>query len=94
MIKKEDVLNVAKLSSFELSEKDIEKFTQELGNIVNILDRLVKIDTEGVEPMYSSLETTNIFREDLHKKYENSKELIELSEYVEDNVIVVPKVVG
>lgn len=94
MIKKEDVLNVAKLSSFELSEAEIEKFTKELGNIVDILDRLTKIDTEGIEPMYSSLEVVNTFREDVNKKYENSNELIELSEYSEDNVIVVPKVVG
>lgn len=64
VIKKEDVLHVAKLGKLNLAEKEIEKFTQNLSDIVGWADRLNEIDVSGVSPTAAILPLQNVFRED------------------------------
>jgi aspartyl-tRNA(Asn)/glutamyl-tRNA(Gln) amidotransferase subunit C len=55
---------VAHLARLEISEKDREKFTAQLNDILIYIDKLNELDTKGVEPMSHAISVTNAFRED------------------------------
>ncbi len=63
-ISREDVVHVSKLARLELREDEIEKFTAQLGTILEHISKLNEVDTEGVEPTSHVLDIVNVFRED------------------------------
>ncbi|AZR72065.1 asparaginyl/glutamyl-tRNA amidotransferase subunit C [Anoxybacter fermentans] len=64
MIQRSDVEHVAKLARLKLSDDEIETFTQQLGDILDYVHKLEKIDTENVQPTAHVLPLCNVFRED------------------------------
>jgi aspartyl-tRNA(Asn)/glutamyl-tRNA(Gln) amidotransferase subunit C len=46
---------VAKLANLSLTDHEVARMTTELGGILEHMDRLAAIDTEGVEPMMQVL---------------------------------------
>ncbi len=63
-ISREDVLHVSKLARLELTEAEVDKFTVQLGDILDYISKLDELDTENVSPTAHVLEITNVFRED------------------------------
>ncbi len=63
-IKKEDVLHVAKLGKLYLDEKEVEKFTKDLSQIIDFAGKLNEVDVSGVSPTAAILPLQNVFRED------------------------------
>lgn len=60
----QQVEKVALLARLSLSPAELESMTAELGKILEYVDHLAEVDTEGVEPMAHAVETTNVFRDD------------------------------
>jgi aspartyl-tRNA(Asn)/glutamyl-tRNA(Gln) amidotransferase subunit C len=46
-----DVRYVADLANLNLTDREIDRLVHDLGGILEQMDRLAEIDTEGVEPM-------------------------------------------
>jgi len=63
-ISRQDVLHVSRLARLELSEAEVEKFTAQLGGILDYISKLNELDTRDVPPTSHALEITNVFRED------------------------------
>lgn len=63
-ITRKDVEHVALLSRLEIAESDIEKFTGQLDAILEYVDVLEKVNTEGVEPTAHVLPLKNVMRPD------------------------------
>ena len=59
-----EVEYVARLARLEVTDKETEKFTAQLNDILGYIDKLNEIDTTGVEPMTHAIAVTNAFRED------------------------------
>jgi aspartyl-tRNA(Asn)/glutamyl-tRNA(Gln) amidotransferase subunit C len=59
-----DVRWVAHLARLELPDEEIAILTRDLTAIVNYVDELQKVDTDGVEPLAHTVELTNVFRDD------------------------------
>ncbi len=64
-ITNEEVKHVAKLARLELDESEVERMTQQLGNILSYVAKLDEVDTEGVEPTTHTQKAVNAFREDV-----------------------------
>jgi len=58
------VERIAKVSRLELTEDEIEKFTEQLKVILEAFRELDDVDTEGVEPSFHPQELSNVLRED------------------------------
>jgi len=58
------VRKVGKLSRIALSDAEVERFTLQLGKILDHVAQLNKLDTTGVEPMYHAVPVSNRFRAD------------------------------
>lgn len=65
ILNKEDVKKVSVLANLELSEKELEKFTVQLEEIIEYNMRLLdKVDTTGQEPAISVNNFSDNIRED------------------------------
>ena len=60
----EQVRWVAHLARLRLTDAELETMTRQLGAIVDYVDQLRQVDTEGVEPMAHALDVHNVFRDD------------------------------
>lgn len=63
-ISREDVIHVSRLARLNLSDDEVEKFTEQLGAILEHIAKLNEVNTEGVAPTSHVLDITNVFRED------------------------------
>ena len=51
-ISKEEVKHLAELSSISLSDDEVSNLQTDLGNIVEYIEQLSELNTDGVEPTY------------------------------------------
>ena len=65
MIDRDQVLHVARLARLRLSEDEVEQMTGELSGILEHVDRIGKLDLEGVEPTSHVVALENVLRPDL-----------------------------
>lgn len=61
---REQVEKVALLSRLALSEAEVDQMSKDLGAILEYVEQLQAVDTEGVEPLAHCLPMHNIFRDD------------------------------
>ena len=93
-LSKEEVLHVAKLARLEFSPEEIEKYQQELNDILNYIDMLGEVDTAEVKPLSQVNDDTNNLREDTVRKSLTVEEALLNAPESEDGAVIVPKVVG
>ena len=92
-IKREDILHLADLSNFSVSEKEVESLQTDLQSIIGYISELDNLNTDGVEPTYQVFEMENVWRPDEISAQEATREdLLNLSKEEFDNQIKVPKV--
>jgi aspartyl-tRNA(Asn)/glutamyl-tRNA(Gln) amidotransferase subunit C len=59
-----DVKHVAKLANLTLNEAEIEKFQEQLSDIINYITELSEIDVEGITPTSQTTGLENVTRVD------------------------------
>ncbi|MFN8162260.1 MAG: Asp-tRNA(Asn)/Glu-tRNA(Gln) amidotransferase subunit GatC [Solirubrobacterales bacterium] len=65
MIDRDQVLHVARLARLRLSDEEVETMTGELSGILEHVDRIGKLDLEGVEPTSHVVALENVLRADV-----------------------------
>jgi aspartyl-tRNA(Asn)/glutamyl-tRNA(Gln) amidotransferase subunit C len=58
---------IAGLARLELTDKEVQTFTSQLGSILGYIDQLAKADVAGVEPMTHPIELATALRDDVVK---------------------------
>ena len=58
----DEVRKVAQLARLELSDADLARMQQQLSAILDYVDQLQQLDTDGVEPLAHPLPVQNVFR--------------------------------
>jgi len=91
-ISRDDVQNLARLSSLQLTDDEVSALTDELDSIIDYVRQLDELDTSGVEPTYQVTGLENVWRDDaVHHGIDPAK-LVGLAPEKTDNQIKVPKV--
>ncbi|MBQ9172058.1 Asp-tRNA(Asn)/Glu-tRNA(Gln) amidotransferase subunit GatC [Candidatus Saccharibacteria bacterium] len=89
----ETIKHLAQLSNFSMSDKQAEKLTGDLKNIINYISELDKLDTDGIEPTYQVFEMENVWRDDeILPQDADREQLLALTKEEKDHQIKVPKV--
>ncbi len=65
MLNKKEVERISFLGKIKLTEEEQEKTPQELEEILDYVQKLNSVDTEGVEPLFHFSELKNVVREDI-----------------------------
>ncbi len=61
----DDVRKVAKLARLELADADLARLQPQLSAILDYVDQLQQLNTEGIEPLAHPLPIANAFRDDV-----------------------------
>jgi aspartyl-tRNA(Asn)/glutamyl-tRNA(Gln) amidotransferase subunit C len=83
---------IAHLARLELNEKDAEKMMQDMTAIVDWMEKLNEINTEGVEPLTSMSSEVNALREDEVKNQLTHPEVLKNAPQKDLDYFRVPKV--
>lgn len=91
-ISRDDVLTLARLSSLQLTDDEIDGLKVDLDAIVGYITQLNELDTEGVLPTYQVTGLENVWRKDEVQQGVSRKDLIKLAPESDKEQIKVPKV--
>jgi aspartyl-tRNA(Asn)/glutamyl-tRNA(Gln) amidotransferase subunit C len=93
-ITKDEVLYVADLARLDLDAEMIDKFAGQIGTILDYVDKLNEVDTQGVRPTSHAISLTNAFREDEQIDHLEREKALANAPEKDDGNFIVPKVVG
>ena len=86
------VRKVARLSRLDLTEAEIEEFTDQLCAILDYVEKMNELDTENVEPLAHCLPVSNVFREDSVKESLGTEKTLANAPQRDGEFFKVPKI--
>ncbi len=92
-ITKDEVLYVADLARLDLDEASIDRFAGQIDTILDYVDKLNEVDTEGIRPTSHAISLTNAFREDEPAEHLDREKALANAPEKEDGSFVVPKII-
>lgn len=93
MLNKDDVKKIAYLSRISFTEEEIDEQYKQLNGIMEMMDVLRDIDTEGVEPLNHVLNIHNVLRDDEVKESLDPELVLANAPEEHENMFSVPKIV-
>ena len=88
-----EVKKVAYLARLSIDEASVEATASTITNILQLVDRMNAVDTQGVEPLLNPLEATQRLREDVVTETNQREQLQSCAPAVEDGLFLVPRVI-
>lgn len=90
---KDDVKHVAELAMLSFEEKNLEHFTTQLDDIIQLVDMLNEVDTTNVPATFTVTENVNVLRSDEAHNAHQGTELLAKAPEAENNLIKVPAII-
>jgi aspartyl-tRNA(Asn)/glutamyl-tRNA(Gln) amidotransferase subunit C len=84
---------IAHLARLEFDEKDAEKMMEDMTSIVDWVEKLKEVDTEGVEPLTTMSHELNAFREDVVGEHLSRDRALRHAPIKDEQYFRVPKVI-
>jgi aspartyl-tRNA(Asn)/glutamyl-tRNA(Gln) amidotransferase subunit C len=85
--------HLAQLARLQFNDAEKENIRTDLQRMVNFIEKLQEVNTDGVEPLTHMTGNVDIFREDQPKKTITTEEGMRNATKHTDNYFVVPKVI-
>ena len=89
-----DVAHVARLARLELSDEDLDQFTEQLGAVLEHARDVEALDTAGVPPTAHPLPLRNVLRPDLVVPSLDREEVLAQAPEAEAGQFRVPRILG
>ena len=89
----DQVRKVAKLARLQLAEADVDRFTQQLGQVLGYVEMLAELDTDGVAPLAHPLEIENVLREDVPRPSLSREAALSNSPTSDGRCFLVPQII-
>ena len=91
IISDETIEYVGILARLELSGQEREQAKKDMGSMLDYIDKLGELDTEGVEPMSHVFPVNNVFREDVVTNGDMREEILKNAPEEKDGMFAVPR---
>lgn len=88
-----DINHIAKLARLKLTDAEKERFSMQMGTIIEYIEKLNELDTKNVEPTAHVLGLSNVFRDDEATKPLTDQDLISDSPAHSKGHYEVPKII-
>lgn len=92
-ISKEAVLHVAQLARLDIDPAAMEKMAGQVATILDYIDSLKQVDTDGVPPTSHAIALTNAFREDALGDHLGADRSLANAPEADEGAFIVPKVI-
>ena len=93
-LRREDVAHVAQLARLTMSEAELDKFTEQLGQVLEHASDMNALDLEGVLPTAHPFGLINVVREDVRRPSLDHDVVIAMAPDAEDGRFAVPRILG
>lgn len=94
IISDETIEYVGILAKLELSGEEREQAKADMGRMLDYIDKLNELDTDGVEPMSHIFSSQNVFREDVVTNGDGRGAILGNAPSKKDDMLVVPNVMS
>lgn len=91
IISDETIEYVGILAKLELSSEEKEQAKKDMGSMLDYIDKLGELNTEGVEPMSHVFPVQNVFREDVVTNGDMREAILKNAPGEKDGMFVVPR---
>ena len=92
-ISDETIEYVGILAKLDLSDEEKEAAKKDMGRMLDYIDMLNQLDTEGVEPMSHVFPVHDVFREDVVTNGDDRENMLANAPEQRDGAFVVPRTV-
>ena len=92
-VSKEEILHIANLARLDLNENEVDKYIENLQDILNFANIVNNAPVEGLDITIGANEAKNQFRKDEIKQFENMEALLQNAPEKEENMFKTPKVI-
>ena len=93
VISDETIEYVGILAKLELSDEDKENAKKDMASMLDYIDKLGELDTEGIEPMSHIFPVQNVMREDVVTNGDGSDDTLKNEPESNGEAFIVPKTV-
>jgi aspartyl-tRNA(Asn)/glutamyl-tRNA(Gln) amidotransferase subunit C len=93
-ISRTDVAHVAGLARLRLTDDELERFTDQLADILEHANDMASLDLAGVEPMAHPYPLTNVLRDDVEMATLDRDEVLAAAPQTQEGMFRVPPVLG
>ena len=93
-VTREEILHIANLASLNLDENEVDKYLENLQDILNFANIVNNAPVDGLNVTIGANEAKNVFRKDEIKVFENNEAILENAPAKERNMFKIPKVIG
>ena len=94
MLDREQVHKVATLARLALTEEEEERFTTQLGSILDYFEQLNELDTENVLPTARAIDVSNVTRQDALDAWKEREAILECAPDRDGEFFKVPKIMN
>ncbi|MDE5782077.1 MAG: Asp-tRNA(Asn)/Glu-tRNA(Gln) amidotransferase subunit GatC [Lachnospiraceae bacterium] len=91
IISDETIEYVGILAKLELGEQEKEQAKKDMASMLDYIDKLNELDTEGVEPMSHVFPVNNVFREDVVTNGDDRDNILKNAPEEKNRMFNVPK---
>ena len=91
---RDNVAKVADLARLNLSEAELERYTEQLGAVLDHAEDVASLDLDGVPPTAHPLPLVNVLRDDVVVEGVDREEVRSQAPSVEDRRYRVPAILG
>ena len=88
-----EVRHVATLARLDLAQDEQERLAGELDRILEYMDKLSELDTDGVEPLSYAVDVVNVLRPDRVVNQPRTEDLLRNAPARDDDFLSVPKII-
>ncbi|HIG40158.1 MAG TPA: Asp-tRNA(Asn)/Glu-tRNA(Gln) amidotransferase subunit GatC [Gammaproteobacteria bacterium] len=93
IIDEEVVLSIAELAQLEILPEHMQEYVDSLSNILDLVEEMQSVDTDGVEPMSNPLDGVQRLRADKVSEVNQRDQLQEFAPETLHGLYLVPRVV-
>jgi aspartyl-tRNA(Asn)/glutamyl-tRNA(Gln) amidotransferase subunit C len=90
----EQVKKVAHLARLDLSPQEIEKFTGQLGSILEYVEQLSELDVTDVPPTTRAIDVSNVLRRDQLQPFSERERILAITPDSDGDFLRVPKIIA
>ncbi|MGB2064416.1 Glutamyl-tRNA(Gln) amidotransferase subunit C [Marinomonas gallaica] len=92
-LEKQDVLKIAHLARLSLDDNDAEQYQNSLTSILDLVEQMQSVDTDGVEPLSNPLEAKQRLRDDVVTEGNRREAFLANAPQTEAGLFLVPQVI-
>ena len=93
-VSKEELLHIANLADLKIKDEEVDKYLNNLQNILNYTELLNSIDLKKLDETIGANDSSNVFRKDEIVKFDNKEGIMENAPEKERNMFKIPKVLN